>query len=135
VIITDDKLKMTNQRRVILDTLNECGFHPTADELYELVRNKLPKISLATIYRNLDALSEAGLVAKLEFAGGQKRFDKTVCDHSHIKCVKCGRVDDIAVSLTENIQSGMIPETDYQIIECRLDFTGICPSCRKKNKK
>ena len=62
---------MTRQRRVILEALRGTTSHPTADEVYEMVRRRLPRISLGTVYRNLEILSGEGLVAKLEMAGTQ----------------------------------------------------------------
>jgi len=72
------KLKMTKQRRVIVEELKKLKTHPTATLIYELVRKRLPRISLGTVYRNLDLLAEAGIIQKLETAGTQKRFDGTV---------------------------------------------------------
>ncbi|MCI5132654.1 MAG: transcriptional repressor, partial [Candidatus Electrothrix sp. EH2] len=69
-----DILRMTHQRELILEELGNCHNHPTADALYERIKKKLPRISLATVYRNLEILSEAGMIRKLEISGRQKRF-------------------------------------------------------------
>lgn len=126
------KLRMTNQREIILSELRQCITHPSADELYERVKKKLPRISLATVYRNLEILSEAGTIGKIEISGRQKRFDWEVGPHNHIYCVRCHRVDNI--ELAECGQKNLRPESSrgYQISGCRIEFTGICPECQKK---
>ena len=124
------KLKMTKQRRVIVEELIKLKTHPTATVLYELVRKRLPRISLGTVYRNLDLLAEAGIIQKLETAGIQKRFDGTVENHYHVRCVKCGQVDDLPVPLFGDIEDALRGLSDYKILSHRLEFQGICPSCR-----
>ena len=86
----------TRQRQVILEELQKLTSHPTAAGLYEIVRRRLPKISLGTVYRNLELLARTGLIQKLEFGGGEARFDGNVDRHDHVRCVRCGRVDDIS---------------------------------------
>ncbi|MCJ7604005.1 MAG: transcriptional repressor, partial [Desulfobulbaceae bacterium] len=70
-----NKLRMTKQRQVILEELRKVKTHPTADDMYQMLRKKMPKISLGTVYRNLEILSESGIIQKLDVGGTQKRFD------------------------------------------------------------
>lgn len=128
-------LRMTNQREVILRRLKESKTHPTADELYELVRKDMPRISLATVYRNLEILSEAGVISKLEISGRQKRFDYDIEDHDHIYCVQCHRVDNLEIDRKALSEASLQGETDYNVTGYRLEFVGLCPRCRKTNKK
>jgi len=123
-------LRMTHQREIILQELGKFSNHPSADELYERVKRKLPRISLATVYRNLEILSEAGIIRKIEISGRQKRFDWDVNEHDHIYCVKCHRVDNI--ELKHQITQTLQPELDrgYKISGCRIEFSGYCPACR-----
>ncbi|MGI6656803.1 MAG: transcriptional repressor [Desulfobulbus sp.] len=123
---------MTHQRDLILDELRQSQEHPTADELYEKVKKRLPRISLATVYRNLEVLAEVGLIKKLEISGRQKRFDGDISDHEHVFCSQCHRIDNIPKSeipprLLDDIQ---IP--GYRITGYRIEFSGICPACREK---
>ncbi len=124
------KLKMTKQRRVIVEELKKLKTHPTATALYELVRKRLPRISLGTVYRNLDLLAEAGIIQKLETAGTQKRFDGTVENHYHVRCVQCGQVDDIPLPLLGEIEDLLDGLSNYKILSHRLEFQGVCPSCQ-----
>jgi Fur family ferric uptake transcriptional regulator len=75
------------------------------------------------------------LVKKLEFAGSRKRFDKTVCEHYHIRCEKCGRVEDIHCDSPVDIEKDIRDATDFEVIGHKVEFIGICPDCRKAGKK
>jgi len=128
--LAEPKLKMTKQRRVIVEELKKFKTHPTATALYELVRKRLPRISLGTVYRNLDLLAEAGIIQKLETAGTQKRFDGTIENHYHVRCVQCGQVDDIPLPLLGEIEDLLGGLSNYKILSHRLEFQGVCPSCQ-----
>lgn len=127
---TTKTLRTTKQRELILDELRSVRTHPTAIEVYERVRKKLPKISLGTVYRNLELLSEYGLIQKLEMAGTQKRFDGITENHYHVRCIVCGRVDDVEIEPLETINDAIGSASDYDILWHRLEFVGICPRCR-----
>ena len=119
---------MTPQRRVILEELRKVDTHPTADELYEMVRRRLPKVSLGTIYRNLDLLSSDGVIQKLQAGNSQMRFDGNAEPHMHISCIKCGCVADVhsgpdTSALTQEVQ------TDFILLGCTVLLYGICPQC------
>ena len=128
---------MTRQRRVILDELAKVRTHPTADEVYRLTVKKLPKISLATIYRNLEFLSGIGLIQKIELSGSQMRYDGTIDSHYHVRCSECGVVDDLPGVLIENIEKKYQRYTSFRLTGCRIEFIGICPKCSKgkRNKR
>ena len=128
-------LRMTHQREVILDELGKATSHPTADSLYERVKKRLPRISLATVYRNLEILSEVGLIRKLEISGRQKRFDWDLEQHDHIYCVQCYRVDNIEIKRDHKFSLPTEHERGYEIKGCRVEFFGICPQCQKKNER
>ncbi len=129
--------RLTKQRKVILDELRKTKSHPTADELYEMVRKRIPNISLATVYRNLEILSGCGMIKKLHTSGSQKRFDANVDNHQHIRCLGCGRVDDLYCDSVNPLECVAGKNIDYEIIDYKLEFIGLCPECRvkQKNKK
>lgn len=128
-------LRMTSQREVILDVLRCCHDHPAADELYERIKRKLPRISLATVYRNLEVLSKAGLIHKLEISGRQKRFDWETRDHDHIHCIRCHRVDNIEMPQPVRVDVRPADDRGYAIHGCRVEFSGICPVCMKQQQQ
>lgn len=124
------KLSNTNQRRVIVEELQKLTCHPTADELYDIVRKKLPKISLGTVYRNLELLSEKGDILKLHVSGLQKRFDGRVDRHFHLRCTGCGSVVDLEVTELKEIESKLDSLIEKHSIEdFSLEFQGHCSSC------
>ncbi len=126
---------MTRQRRVILEELRKVKTHPSADEIYEIVRKRLPRISLGTVYRNLERLSESGDIQKLEPGCSLKRFDGNPTDHCHIRCVRCDRIADAPVAPDLKIDLAQVNSTDYEIIGHRLEFLGVCPICSAKSNR
>ena len=125
-------VRMTRQRRVILEELRALRSHPSADELYEIVRRRLPRISLGTVYRNLDLLAREGAVLRLEQPCGGRRFDGDTRKHYHVRCSCCGKVDDIFVEPPAKLHELAGKACGYEIENHRLEFTGICPRCRRK---
>jgi Fur family transcriptional regulator, ferric uptake regulator len=122
--------RTTKQRQVILEELRKVFTHPTADEVYDLVRSRLPRISLGTVYRNLEMLAAHGLIQKVETGGSQRRFDGNPMPHYHIRCVGCGKMDDIPGKAIQSIDDAIQELSDYQILGHRLEFRGLCPKCR-----
>ena len=125
-------LRMTRQRRVILEELRKVNTHQSADEVYESVRKRLPRISLGTVYRNLEILSESGDIQKLEPGCSLKRFDGNPSEHCHIRCVRCGRIADAPMIPDLEIDLGRVNTTEFEIIGHRLEFLGVCPNCSDK---
>jgi Fur family transcriptional regulator, peroxide stress response regulator len=123
--------RMTLQRKVILEELRKMDAHPSAEEIYEIVRKRLPKISLGTVYRNLEILSDLGQIQKLHYGGTLKRFDGTPENHYHIRCTVCGRIEHAPMDSANTIESDLQGKTNYRIISHRLEFIGLCPECSK----
>jgi Fe2+ or Zn2+ uptake regulation protein len=124
----------TRQRQVILEELRKLSSHPTAAEVYEIVRRRLPSISLGTVYRNLDLLARMGTINKLEMSGAETRFDGDATQHDHLRCTHCGRIDDapsVALDLSAAAQHDF---RGYEVHGHRLEFIGVCPDCREQAK-
>jgi Fe2+ or Zn2+ uptake regulation protein len=130
----DRKHRMTHQRRVILDEVRKVKTHPRADEVYERVRKRLPRISLGTVYRNLDILSGRGLIQKIAPLTNPMRFDGETKNHYHVRCIHCGRVEDASVGPMEDLEDAVSELSDYRILGHRLEFVGCCPQCHEKHK-
>jgi Fur family ferric uptake transcriptional regulator len=119
---------------VILEELRSRNDHPSADELYDRVRKKLPRISLGTVYRNLEVLSQLGEIQTLNLSGSLKRFDGIPSRHYHIRCINCDRVDDAPIAPLNQIEDELYQTTVFEIIGHNLEFTGLCPECTKENQ-
>lgn len=128
------KMRLTTQRQIILEELSKVTSHPTAGEVYDMVRKRLPRIGLGTVYRNLELMAENGVIVKLEVGGTQKRFDATTDLHYHIRCSECGRVDDIELPVQHEINRIASEESDYQILGHHIEFAGVCQTCRSSTE-
>jgi Fur family ferric uptake transcriptional regulator len=122
-------VRMTRQRKVILEELKRSTAHPCAEEVYDRVRRRLPRISLGTVYRNLEKLTELGEITKLTFGGAINRFDPNPEEHYHIRCSLCDRVVDAPMAQLEHIEEHLSRKTEFKIIGHRLEFYGLCPEC------
>ncbi|MBN2070103.1 MAG: transcriptional repressor [Candidatus Krumholzibacteriota bacterium] len=122
---------MTRQRKVILEELRGMNLHPTADQLYEAAKKRIPGLSLGTVYRNLDLLSRRGEIRRIEKAGSPMRYDGDLNAHSHIFCVKCGRVADIADNACQaGLVEEKVMETGFRLIGIKVELAGLCPDCQ-----
>lgn len=121
--------RMTRQREIILQELRKVTSHPSADEVYLMVRKIIPKISIGTVYRNLELLFQRGDIAKIEISGSQMRFDGNPQKHYHISCVECSRIDDLDKDVVKRIDFNSDLIHDFKIIGHTLHFSGICKNC------
>ncbi|HZS06422.1 MAG TPA: Fur family transcriptional regulator [Blastocatellia bacterium] len=123
-------LKMTPQRRVIVDYLQSATHHPTADEVLNAVNRKFPMTSRATVYNTLNWLKEAGMVKEV-FEGGCVRFDPNIGDHHHFVCRKCGRVEDVECDLISAMKICSLPGRQ-KVENFEVTLRGLCSDCQKK---
>lgn len=132
------RYRMTKQRKIILEELKKHGSHPTADEIYEKVRKRLPRISLGTVYRNLDLLVSEGLIGRLKGDYPQMRFDPRTDDHYHITCLSCGKIEDAPIEPLQdpirNLENVVGHLTKYGVFGHKLEFVGFCSECLKKQE-
>ena len=126
-------MRLTPQRQIILEELTKVKTHPTAIELYDIVKKRLPRIGLGTVYRNLELMAENGMILKLEVGGTQKRFDATTENHYHIRCSGCGKVDDIDTPVMNELVREAANSTSYEILGHHVEFSGLCPTCQKNS--
>jgi len=124
--------RLTRQRRVILEELRKVNTHPTAAGVFALVQRQLPNISLGTVYRNLELLARSGVIRKLQFAGSVARFDGNTQPHDHIRCIRCGRVDDLPGPPVELPERRFDALLGYQILGHELALFGLCPECQSQ---
>lgn len=127
--------RRTSQRALILQELQENRQHITADQLYGLVRKKMPKISLATVYRNLEFLVGSGVIGRLEIRGRQMRFDYDPAVHDHVVCVRCQRVENVLSGQEKEVYPSHDMVDGYIITGCRVEFAGLCPRCQEQKQE
>ncbi len=128
-------MKYSYQREIILETLQKKKCHFTAKEIYEKVKQTIPKISLGTVYRNLNILSEHGKIKKIEVPYGSDQFDFSLFPHSHLYCIRCNKIYDLKTSLLNNIKELIEQENGYQVLSDQIVLEGICTDCQKENRK
>ena len=122
--------RMTRQRSIILETVRALSNHPTADDIYKRVRRKMPRISLGTVYRNLELLAQEGLIQRLNFGYNQNHFDMNTRKHYHIRCQKCGRLADVPAGSVDVHSRAILHQTGYRFLDLDVEFTGVCPQCQ-----
>ena len=118
-------MNYSKQREIILDYINNCCLHPTADMVYEEVKKKLPRLSFSTVYRNLNQLVEQNKIKKISLDNEKYIYDNVKKDHAHFYCIKCGVLED--VELSNNIKLNI----NYEINSIELVVKGICNKCKE----
>ena len=126
-------LRLTGPRRLVLDVVRGTDTHPTAEAVHQMVRRRLPRVSLGTVYRNLRLLVALGLVKELP--GPHARFDGNLSDHHHFTCLACGRIADVDGPLTEPHSRALVSRVassgGFSVTHHRIEFYGRCAACRK----
>lgn len=120
--------RRSRQREIILEELRKVKSHPTAADLYDLVQEVIPNVSMGTVYRNLEQLSECGEIQKLT-NGNSVRFDGNAMSHHHIRCQVCDRVADVHELSGDLLNDDYDDLAGYKVIGCNIEFLGICPDC------
>lgn len=117
--------------RVLLENEED---HLSAEDVFMLVRDKMPETGLATVYRTLELLTEMNVVEKINFGDGVARYDlrdnNNRHHHHHLICVKCGTVDEIMEDWLEPLEERLEREFQFKVLDHRLDFQGICHRCQ-----
>ena len=125
----------TIQKALILRAVCELKRHLTADEVYEFVKRDHPSIGKGTVYRNLAILTEEGAIRKVEVPDGSDRFDFTLKNHYHVRCVKCGEVFDVDLDEIPDLQKKIHDTHGMEFLTYDIFFKGICPECRAQEKE
>ena len=124
-------MNYSKQRELVFQTVLQNPIHPTADAVYEQVRRENPKISLGTVYRNLNFLSEMGMLRKISLPVGSDRFDGRLDEHYHMACTRCGRVFDVECAALEDLDRQIMESQGFQVQQRHLLLTGLCKECRE----
>lgn len=120
--------RFTRQRQIILEEVQKRESHPNATEIYEAVRQRIPNISLGTVYRGLRLLVGLGLIRRLE-QEDSSRFDFNLSEHYHLVCTNCKQIFDIDTSILEKLNTHGLEAAGFEINGLKLQLHGLCPSC------
>jgi len=125
-----DDLRLTPQRQAVLDTLAASDDHPTAAQVLERVRARVPGIGPATVYRTLALLVDTGRAGELRAGEGQAiRYDRTATRHDHLVCTGCGRVCDVQVGLDPDALRELNTTTSFTVTGYDIRLHGRCARC------
>ena len=129
--------RFSKKRQAILDCVRAVDCHPTAEWVYRTLKPTYPDLSLATVYRNLGDLENAGAIVTVGVVAGQKHYDGNILPHAHATCSVCGRISDLhSLPDTAGLIAAVRSETGIDVTDASLAFRGICAECRlNKNKE
>ena len=131
--MVSEQIRMTSQRELVLDYVQKSHSHPTAEEIFQKLKDKLPRISKKTVYNNLKVLSETGLIREISTMG-VKRYEPLMKPHHHLVCQVCDRVFDIEeeelTKLAMRVGKNM---KDFEVSSTTTHFYGVCSDCLKRN--
>lgn len=124
----------SSQRVQILDIFLKTKRHPTINDLYNMVRKKNPKIGLATVYRTMRVICDAGLAGETDFGDGLRRFEHKYehQHHDHLVCLKCGRIIEVISPEIEKLQENLAKKHRFKTVRHRMEIFGICRTCKRK---
>ena len=129
--VKKNNLRLTRQRKVIYEELARVDTHPLAEEIYEMVQERIPHISFGTVYRNLKALKQLGLVSEDKFGHNYSHYDANTSPHHHFTCLKCRRVYDVEDHRELDLVKVEFPDTGFKVHYTRVEFYGNCPNCHR----
>lgn len=132
-MLKSKKLKVTPQRLAIFNMLYNTTSHPSAETIYRSLQETHPTMSLATVYKTLDALQKAGLIQQLNVGEDSFRYDANVHSHPHIVCLDCNQVFDLESEILTDLRHKISSDTDFDLISEKVYLYGTCPECKAKN--
>jgi Fe2+ or Zn2+ uptake regulation protein len=124
---------LTSQRRAVLEALKDFKGHPSAEEVYLVVKKKNPRVALGTVYQALSVLEEIGLIEAKHWSESPVRYDLNTEPHHDIRCVRCGEVTEIPGIEFEDFAMHIQENTPYEVTNASLVIEGVCPGCQSRN--
>ena len=132
--LRDRGVRLTRQRRLLLDLIDRSGRHLDADSLYLMAREQDPKLNRVTVYRTLRMLKESGLVDELDLAHfeGEKHYYETRMkqEHAHVICLRCGRVEEFFGEPLQALRTQVQSQFGFEIAFARTEIGGYCSHCQ-----
>ena len=124
-------LKLTPQRRLIADIIHNAHRHFTADEIINIVQQRMPGVNKSTIYRTLDVLEQSGAVYKSESSRGYIYHHAEEGHHHHLVCSKCGTALECSEDLFSPLERSLVKRYGFSADFRHMIVSGLCDSCRK----
>lgn len=124
---------LTSQRRAVLEALQETKGHPSAEDIYLIVKRKNPRVALGTVYQALSVFEEIGVICSKHWSESPTRYDLNVDPHLDIRCVRCGEVSEIPGVELGELEGRVRENTTYEITRATLLLEGLCPICRRED--
>lgn len=127
-------VRLTRQRRLLLDLIDHSGLHLDAEGLYQMAKEKDAKLNRVTVYRTLKLLKESGLVDELDlahFQGDQHYYETRLKqEHAHIICLRCGRVEEFFGDELQQVRAQVQSQFGFEIVFARTELGGYCSHCQ-----
>ncbi len=125
-----NRIPLTHQRIEVYRILLGSKEHPSPEEIYRRLKESFPTLSLATVYRNLEALNRIGFIRKVNALSDHARYDGDIKQHSHFICLSCRKVEDVHFEELERAQIPDLPDSEHVITSKTVVFMGVCKTCR-----
>ena len=122
---------LTSQRRAVLEALREAGGHPSAEDVYLIVKKKNPRVALGTVYQALSVLEEIGVIGSKHWSESPTRYDLNLEPRLDIRCAACGVVSEIPGVELGGLEENIRHNTPYEVTRTTVVVEGLCPSCKK----
>jgi len=120
---------LTSQRRAVLEALSRAEGHPSAEDVYLIVKRENPRVALGTVYQALSVLEEVGVVGSKHWADSPTRYDLNVEPHLDIRCTGCGEVSEVPDVALGGIEALIRKNTRYKVTRATMVVEGLCPAC------
>src|SRR6266481_1423563 len=132
--LKDKGVRLTRQRQILLELIDKSGQHLDAENLFQMAKEKDPKLNRVTVYRTLKLLKEGGLVDELDlmhYGGDQHYYEtRTKQEHAHVICLSCGKVEEFFGEPLQRLRRQIEAHFGFEIVLARTEVGGYCPHCQ-----
>jgi len=131
--LRENKVKITPQRRLIAELVLNDRTHPSAEKIYLKAKEKMPEISIATVYQTLELLEKKGMLLRIDFPDGKGHYDPYTIPHLHFYCINCENIIDFEIEDKEIFEKFINKiDKNFEIKNYAIILYGICKNCKKK---
>ncbi len=120
---------LTSQRRAVLEALSRAKGHPSAEDVYLIVKRENPRVALGTVYQALSVLEEVGVICSKHWAESPTRYDLNVEPHLDIRCTGCGEVSEVPDIPLDDVEARIRKKAPYKVTRATMVVEGLCPAC------